>query len=959
MLVEGFQGGEEDIVIISTVISDSGGSIGSLSNPKQWNVALTRARHCLWIMGNDKTLSNSGSCWEMLVRDAKDRNCFFYANEDKELAKVLLEAKKELGQLDDLLNGDSVLFKSARWKVLFSDKFRRSFGKLKSQTQKCVIQLLLRLSSGWRPKNIKVDSLCGSSLQLVKQIKVGDLYVISTVDIAKYSSYTQVLKIWDILPVEEIPKLLTHLDGIFRMYTSEFIDYCKLKRTEQDLELPVTWEVSDDIVRFKDSSCSELTSTSSSGMFDERSCVETSNVKDSLFLMKFYSLSSGMVSHLLSGSDGKELDLPFELTDRESEVILYPGSTFILGRSGTGKTTILTMKLFRRGQQHYFSLEGFPDAENCSPMKNWMGEKESVLRQIFLTISPMLCSAVKNQISNWKSFMHSGKNSAIPSLVDMYDTDHSIESRDTPDNFINIPPESYPLVITFRKFLMMLDGSMENSYFNRFNEIRQLSQGPNGVSKTFALNAFIGTKEVNYERFSSSYWSHFNARFTKKLDSLTVFIEIISHIKGGIVSGRVLDFHLSREDYVLLSEGRVSTVSKEQRQMVYDIFLDYEKKKLMKDEFDLADLVIDLHRRLRNGSYHGEDMDFIYIDEVQDLTMRQISLLKYLCKNSMEGFAFSGDTAQTIGRGIDFRFQDIRSLFYNEFLSECGSNGKDKLKEKDQISDVLHLNQNLRTHSGVLNLSQSVIDLLYHFFPLSVDILSPETSFIHGEAPVLLESAGDENAIVTIFGNQVNEDRSMTGFGAEQVILVRDESGKKEIIEYIGKKALVLTILECKGLEFQDVLLYNYFGTTPLKNKWRLVYEYMMECKLPMSNEQKSFPSFSQTKHKMLCSELKQLYVSVTRTRQRLWICENEGEFSKPIFDYWKKLCLVQVRKVDESFARAMQVASSEADWSSRGIKLFNEGNFEMAAMCFERAQDLYRAKWAKAAGLRSSADHM
>ncbi|KAI3883202.1 hypothetical protein MKX03_017662 [Papaver bracteatum] len=934
MLVEGFQGSEEDIIIISTVRSDSGGSIGSLSNPKHCNVALTRARHCLWIMGNDKTLFNSGSCWDMLVRDAKDRNCFFNANEDKELAKVLLEAKKELGQLDDLLNGDSVLFKSARWKVLFSDKFRRSFGKLKSaQTQKCVINLLLRLSSGWRPKNIKVDSLCGSSLQLVKQIKVGDLYVISTIDIAKYSSYTQVLKIWDILPVEEIPKLLACLDGIFRMYTSEFIDNCKLKRFEQDLELPVTWEVSDDIVRFKDSSCSESTSTSSSGMSDERSCVETSEVKDSLFLMKFYSLSCGMVSHFLSGSDGKELDPPFELTDRESEVILYPGSTFILGRSGTGKTTILTMKLFRREQQHYFSLEGFPDAENCaytsSPTKNWMGEKGSVLRQIFLTVSPMLCSAVKNQISNWKSFIHSGKNSSIPSLVDMYDTDHSIESRDTPDNFINIPPESYPLVITFRKFLMMLDGSMENSYFNRFNEIRQLSQGQKGVSKTFALNAFISTKEVNYERFSSSYWSHFNARFTKKLDSLTVFIEIISHIKGGIVSGRVLDFQLSREDYVLLSEGRVSTISKEEREMVYDIFLDYEKKKVMNGEFDLADLVIDLHRRLRNGSYHGEDMDFIYIDEVQDLTMRQLSLLKYLCKNSMEGFAFS----------------------------ECGSNGKGKLKEKGQISDVLHLNQNLRTHSGVLKLSQSVIDLLYHFFPLSVDILSPETSFIHGEAPVLLESAGDENAIVTIFGNKVNEDRSMTGFGAEQVILVRDESGKKEIIQYIGKQALVLTILECKGLEFQDVLLYNYFGTSPLKNQWRLVYEYMMKHELLMSNE--SFPSFSQTKHKMLCSELKQLYVAVTRTRQRLWICENEGEFSKPIFDYWKKLCLVQVRQVDESLARAMQVASSEADWSSRGIKLFNEGNFEMAAMCFERAQDLYRAKWAKAAGLRASADRM
>ncbi|KAL5734153.1 hypothetical protein ACOSP7_032014 [Xanthoceras sorbifolium] len=47
--VDGFQGGEEDIIIISTVRSNICGSIGSISKPKRINVALTRDRHCLWI----------------------------------------------------------------------------------------------------------------------------------------------------------------------------------------------------------------------------------------------------------------------------------------------------------------------------------------------------------------------------------------------------------------------------------------------------------------------------------------------------------------------------------------------------------------------------------------------------------------------------------------------------------------------------------------------------------------------------------------------------------------------------------------------------------------------------------------------------------------------------------------------------------------------------------------------
>lgn len=63
------------------------------------------------------------------------------------------------------------------------------------------------------------------------------------------------------------------------------------------------------------------------------------------------------------------------------------------------------------------------------------------------------------------------------------------------------------------------------------------------------------------------------------------------------------------------------------------------------------------------------------------------------------------------------------------------------------------------------------------------------------------------------------------------------------------------------------------------------------------------------------------MYVAVTRTRQRLWICENT-EFSKPIFDYWRRKGLVQVKKLDNSLAQAMQVASSPEEWKARGIKV-------------------------------------
>lgn len=68
-----------------------------------------------------------------------------------------------------------------------------------------------------------------------------------------------------------------------------------------------------------------------------------------------------------------------------------------------------------------------------------------------------------------------------------------------------------------------------------------------------------------------------------------------------------------------------------------------------------------------------------------------------------------------------------------------------------------------------------------------------------------------------------NLDTNPAQLGAEQVIIVRDADQKRELHQTLGDFALILTILESKGMEFEDVLVYDFFTTSECMAAFRLV----------------------------------------------------------------------------------------------------------------------------------------
>ena len=81
--VDGFQGQEADVVIISCVRSSGENhgrhvSTGFVADVRRMNVAITRAKRSLWIVGNASVLESSvGGHWRDLIEGARLSNRFF------------------------------------------------------------------------------------------------------------------------------------------------------------------------------------------------------------------------------------------------------------------------------------------------------------------------------------------------------------------------------------------------------------------------------------------------------------------------------------------------------------------------------------------------------------------------------------------------------------------------------------------------------------------------------------------------------------------------------------------------------------------------------------------------------------------------------------------------------------------------------------------------------------------
>jgi len=175
-------------------------------------------------------------------------------------------------------------------------------------------------------------------------------------------------------------------------------------------------------------------------------------------------------------------------------------------------------------------------------------------------------------------------------------------------------------------------------------------------------NLYKMSFEIEYEYFEGYFWHAIIMKRSPYLDihPLVVWSEIQSNIKGSANSHLYPGSYLPERVYFGKDSQKKNFLTKEKKAVIFDIFGRYERWKREIGAYDFMDVVNYALAQIRFYGYNGAPIHYLMIDEVQDLTHATILLFM---RTTTMGLFFSGDTAQTIAKGVGMRFSDLKSLF--------------------------------------------------------------------------------------------------------------------------------------------------------------------------------------------------------------------------------------------------------------------------------------------------------
>lgn len=481
-------------------------------------------------------------------------------------------------------------------------------------------------------------------------------------------------------------------------------------------------------------------------------------------------------------------DLEKYLTDEQNECITnyvnYPTPTLILGGGGSGKTLVAI-----------HILKNFNHKDNT--------------HNIYFTQSSELRGSVIKQYEN--IYYDERKDDTKPEVLDI-------------NNFclnkLGLSRKQFVRFEDFHKFIKSDKNLMEKLSKANINiqdiwaEIRGTIKGSMKSNLTKGLS-WQRTTYKNQDDFNSSkditslknISSYIERQKNKKEFTLKYSIEetrkkfkedenledsdknILEEIIKYFQTFNPNVKELLEDVYLNLSEEE-STLEKEHRVLVLEIYKEYAKYCIENNLYDENDLIRMTFKHFEENAL--PKFDTIIVDEVQDYTELQIYLIYKMAKTA-GGLVFAGDSHQMINPTM-FSVKRLKELFFNNSLNRNSLN-------------VVFLNKNFRCKNEVITIANNLSDVRRELIgKKEAEEEQYEYSNRQGYHPFRLKYSKEnvKKLITELIKYPLT------------AILVADEFEKLKLIDFYGKAnyeknevSRIFTVAEIKGMEYKYVVCFN------------------------------------------------------------------------------------------------------------------------------------------------------
>ena len=237
----------------------------------------------------------------------------------------------------------------------------------------------------------------------------------------------------------------------------------------------------------------------------------------------------------------------------------------------------------------------------------------SSCNQFFVTASSNLCGSVREYYDRLSQKKKKTEMTRQTSPIASFD---------------RLTPEDFPLFLTFREFLFLIDRSTPKSFLHPSISVSSAASMEIGAAYRKAISELGCHKEgkrqhkqrqkligleVDFARFRNHYWPHFPRELVSRVDCFLVFSEIMSIVKGSVLLGAPSQ-SLTEDEYLEVSEKRSNLFSStEERKAIYSLFCAYQQKKKEKGDFDLLDVSQSVYNQLIQGKTFFFFFFFIHI----------------------------------------------------------------------------------------------------------------------------------------------------------------------------------------------------------------------------------------------------------------------------------------------------------------------------------------------------------